>query len=149
VRLRARALSALLAVLTALCGCASYYPVARPSGSLSHEIEVHFTSPRDVTARMRRGTVEQLSSVRRLRGRPVTLWLDTLVLSTGWYQSDRKWRSFSEPALVRVPIAESEVRLSERRVSPWDTLAVVVIGTYVAYKILILILYATTYSAAT
>ncbi len=71
------------------------------------------------------------------------------VLSTGWYQNEQGWRSFSDPALVRVPIAESGVRLAERRVSPWDTLAVVVIGTYVALQIVLWILYATTYDAAT
>ena len=146
--LRARTLSALLAILIALCGCASYRPVAHPSPSLSHEIVVYFTSPREVVARTGRGRVEQWSAVRRLRGRPVALWMDTLVLSTAWFQTDRGWRSFSDPAVVRVPIAESEVRLSERRVSPGRTLLAIAAGVPVAW-LLFMVLYAITYSAAT
>jgi hypothetical protein len=146
--LRARVLSGLLAVLTALCGCASYYPVARPSGSLSHEIEVHFTSPREVTARLREGTVHRVPSVRRLSGRPIALWMDTLVVSTAWFQTDSGWRAFSDPAVVRVPIAEPGVRLSERRVSPGRTLLAIGAAVPVAW-ILFMVLYAATYSAAT
>jgi hypothetical protein len=75
--------------------------------------------------------------------------MDTLHLSTSWFETDKGWRSFSDPSVVRVPIAESGVTLSERRVQRGVTLAVVLVGIPVAAYILLWILYATTYDAAT
>jgi hypothetical protein len=75
--------------------------------------------------------------------------MDTLHLSTAWFETDKRWRSFSDPSVVRVPIAESGITLSERRVQRGVTLAVVLVGIPVAAYILLWALYATTYNAAT
>jgi hypothetical protein len=90
---RVRHLVSFVATLILASGCMALRPADPAANLTGQQIEVDFAGPRELEARTRSGTRIVLPDIRAVRGRPLEIRTDTLVLEISWWLRSASWQA--------------------------------------------------------
>jgi hypothetical protein len=126
-------LVAVAGLIAASSGCMTAHPIHQQVNVGSRQLELTFTTPREIEARGRSGARIVLQDLHGVRGRAVELRGDTLVLEIAWWRASGIWQREAPPVVATLRVSEVGAPLRERRVSAGRTVALLTVTPAVLF----------------
>ncbi len=145
---RRRAVSLCVAALTATAGCTTFHPMTERESLAGRRVDVRFARPRSVEARAVNGSRVLLDDVQRVLGQVVEVRADTAFVAVAQWGGSGRWRTERISPVIALRLSDEKMTIGHRRFSA-ERSAFAIVVTPVAAVLVLLILFATTYTEGT